>query len=72
MQAKHLLQLTLDMSNPIEETMQAISAVAGMIAKPEDQRKLLQTIHDETGILLKGADADGEQVRESSREQQDK
>ncbi|MGN7167964.1 hypothetical protein ACTHSJ_19060 [Paenibacillus cellulositrophicus] len=70
MKVRRILELSVDLADPVRETQLAIRAVLETLRTTEDQVKMLQTIKDDIDVFLKGAELREQPVREPSRVQE--
>ncbi|RED34667.1 hypothetical protein [Paenibacillus sp. VMFN-D1] len=71
MKVRKILELSVDLSDPVRETQLAIRAVLATLQTQEEQVFMLRKIKEDIEIALKGADTHEQPVPDTGRVQED-
>ncbi|WP_433618795.1 hypothetical protein [Paenibacillus cellulositrophicus] len=71
MKVRKILELSVDLADPVRETQLAIRAVLATLQTQEEQVFMLRKIKEDIEIALKGADTHEQSVPDTGRIQED-
>ncbi|MBP1999764.1 hypothetical protein J2Z69_000783 [Paenibacillus shirakamiensis] len=71
MRVRKILELSIDLSDPVRETQYAIKAVLDTLPNLEDQMSMLHILKQDIESILKGAEAREQSIPESGRIKED-